>query len=322
MDIVAKHMEPDENGVRLAELDEISYRELLWDHKPLTDFWRVGTGYRRKLEAAGMFTMGDVARCSIGSTQDYYNEDLLYKMFGINAELLIDHAWGYEPVTMDLIKSYRPETNCISSGQVLHCATDFTQTKIIVREMAEQLAMELVEKKLVTDQIVLTVGYDIDNLKIPEISDRYHGEITVDRYGRSVPKHAHGTGNLNGMTASLSKITETTMDLYQRIVDPMLLARRITLVANHLKNADSVREEPVYEQMDLFSGGLLQTGQEETLQETKQREKERLEKEKHLQEAMLNVKLKYGKNAILKAADLQEGATTIDRNRQIGGHKA
>ena len=169
MDIVAKHMEPDDNGVRIAELDEISYRELLWDHRPLTDFWRVGAGYRKKLEAAGMFTMGDVARCSIGGLGDYYNEDLLYRMFGINAELLIDHAWGYEPVTMDLIKSYRPETNCISSGQVLHCATDFMQAKIVVREMAEQLAMDLVEKKLVTDQIVLTVGYDIDNLKIPAL---------------------------------------------------------------------------------------------------------------------------------------------------------
>ena len=313
MDIVAKHMEPDENGVRIAELDEISYRELLWDHKPLTDFWRVGTGYRRKLEAAGMFTMGDVARCSIGSTQDYYNEDLLYKMFGINAELLIDHAWGYEPVTMDLIKSYRTETNCISSGQVLHCAMDFTKTKIIVREMAEQLAMDLMTKKLVTDQI--------DNLKIPEIADHYHGEITVDRYGRSVPKHAHGTGNLTTMTASLSKITETTMGLYERIVNPSLLTRRITLTANHLKDADKVKDEPVYEQLDLFSGDLLYAGQEPA-QDTTQQEKERLEKEKHLQEAMLRVKSKYGKNAILKAADLQEGATTIDRNRQIGGHKA
>ena len=322
MDIVAKHMEPDDNGVRIAELDEISYRELLWDHRPLTDFWRVGAGYRKKLEAAGMFTMGDVARCSIGGPGDYYNEDLLYRMFGINAELLIDHAWGYEPVTMDLIKSYRPETNCISSGQVLHCATDFMQAKIVVREMAEQLAMDLVEKKLVTDQIVLTVGYDIDNLKIPEIADHYHGEITVDRYGRSVPKHAHGTGNLDAMTASVSRITETTMGLYERIVDPMLLTRRITLVANHLKDADSVKEEPFYEQLDLFSGGFLQTGQKETSRETKQLEKERLEKEKHLQEAMLSVKSKYGKNAILKAADLQEGATTIDRNRQIGGHKA
>ena len=321
MDIVAKHMEPDENGVRIAELDEISYRELLWDHKPLTDFWRVGTGYRRKLEAAGMFTMGDVARCSIGSTQDYYNEDLLYKMFGINAELLIDHAWGYEPVTMDLIKSYRPETNCISSGQVLHCAMDFTKTKIIVREMVEQLTLDLMAKKLVTDQIVLTVGYDIDNLKIPEIADHYHGEITVDRYGRSVPKHAHGTGNLTTMTASLSKITETTMGLYERIVNPSLLTRRITLTANHLKDADKVKDEPVYEQLDLFSGDLLYAGQEPA-QHTTQQEKERLEKEKHLQEAMLRVKSKYGKNAILKAADLQEGATTIDRNRQIGGHKA
>lgn len=327
MDILAKHMEPDPNGVRIAELDEISYREQLWDHRPLTDFWRVGAGYRKKLEAAGLFTMGDVARCSIGKMQDYYNEDLLYKMFGVNAELLIDHAWGYEPVTMDLIKSYRPETNCISSGQVLHCATDFTQTKIVVREMAEQLAMDLVEKKLVTDQIVLTVGYDIDNLKIPDIADRYLGEITIDRYGRSVPKHAHGTGNLDTLTASVSKITETTMTLYERIVDPMLLCRRITLVANHLKDAESVRNEPVYEQLDLFSGGLLNGtngdyGQVVSEIERSNNEKERLEKEKHLQEAMLRVKSKYGKNAILKAADLQEGATTIDRNRQIGGHKA
>lgn len=327
MDILAKHMEPDPNGVRIAELDEISYREQLWDHRPLTDFWRVGAGYRKKLEAAGLFTMGDVARCSIGKSQDYYNEDLLYKMFGVNAELLIDHAWGYEPVTMDLIKSYRPETNCISSGQVLHCATDFTQTKIVVREMAEQLAMDLVEKKLVTDQIVLTVGYDIDNLKIPDIADRYLGEITIDRYGRSVPKHAHGTGNLDTLTASVSKITETTMTLYERIVDPMLLCRRITLVANHLKDTESVRNEPVYEQLDLFSAGLLNgntTGDGQTVPESTERkqEKERLEKELHLQEAMLRVKSKYGKNAILKASDLQEGATTIDRNRQIGGHKA
>ena len=322
MDILAKHARPDADGIRIAELDEMSYRQKLWTHRPLTDFWRVGPGYARKLQEQGMYTMGDVARCSIGKPGDYYNEELLYKMFGVNAELLIDHAWGYEPVTMDLIKSYRPETNCISSGQVLHCATDFMQAKIVVREMAEQLAMDLVEKKLVTDQIVLTVGYDIDNLKIPEIADHYHGEITVDRYGRSVPKHAHGTGNLDAMTASVSRITETTMGLYERIVDPMLLTRRITLVANHLKDADSVKEEPFYEQLDLFSGGFLQTGQKETSRETKQLEKERLEKEKHLQEAMLSVKSKYGKNAILKAADLQEGATTIDRNRQIGGHKA
>ena len=311
MDIVAKHVD-DHIGI----LDEFSYREQLWDHKPLSDFWRIGSRTEKKLAGYGIHTMGDIAMASLRS------EDWLYKMFGIDAELLIDHAWGYEPVTMDLIKSYRPETNCISSGQVLHCATDFMQAKIVVREMAEQLAMDLVEKKLVTDQIVLTVGYDIDNLKIPEIADHYHGEITVDRYGRSVPKHAHGTGNLDAMTASVSRITETTMGLYERIVDPMLLTRRITLVANHLKDADSVKEEPFYEQMDLFSGGFLQTGQKETSRETKQLEKERLEKEKHLQEAMLSVKSKYGKNAILKAADLQEGATTIDRNRQIGGHKA
>ena len=319
MDILAKHMDPDVNGVRIAELDEISYRELLWEHQPLTDFWRVGAGYRKKLETVGLFTMGDIARCSIGKPTDYYNEDLLYKLFGINAELLIDHAWGYEPVTMDLIKAYRPETNCISSGQVLHCATNFTQTKIVVREMAEQLALDLVEKKLVTDQIVLTVGYDIDNLKIPEIADYYHGEITVDRYGRCVPKHAHGTGNLGTMTASAGRITDTTLKLYEQIVNPMLLARRITLVANHLKDVDNVKEETIYEQLDLFSGGMLSGGSTEVEDKG---EKERLAKEQHLQEAMLRVKSKYGKNAILKAADLQEGATAIDRNRQIGGHKA
>lgn len=316
MDIVAKHMEPDENGVRIAELNEISYRELLWNHRPLTDFWRVGAGYRKKLEGIGLYTMGDIARCSIGGPQDYYNEELLYKIFGRNAELLIDHAWGHEPVTMDLIKSYRPETNCISSGQVLHCATDFTQAKIVIREMAEQLALDLVEKKLVTDQIVLTVGYDIDNLKTALIAEHYHGEITVDRYGRSVPKHAHGTENLGTMTASVSQIAGATLTLYDRITDPMLLVRRITLVANHLKNADSVKDEPVYEQLELFPGGSRKNPEE------KGREKERLLKERNLQEAMLSVKSKYGKNAILKAADLQEGATAIDRNRQIGGHKA
>lgn len=320
MDIEAKHMEPDENGVRIADLDEFSYRERLWEHKPLTDFWRVGQGYRKKLEAAGMFTMGDVARCSIGGDRDYYNEDLLYRMFGVNAELLIDHAWGYEPVTMDLIKSYRPETNCISSGQVLHCATDFAQTRMVVREMAEQLSLDLAEKKLRTDQIVLTIGYDIDNLKIARIAERYHGEITVDRYGRRVPKHAHGTGNLQCMTASTEQIVSTTLALYDRIVDPMLLMRRITLVANHLKDADTVQSESVYEQLELFADA---TGTMTAVKpEPDAAERERLEKERHLQEAMLQVKSRYGKNAILKAADLQEGATTIDRNRQIGGHRA
>ena len=322
MDIVAKHIDADENGVRIAQLDEKSYRKLLWDYRPITDFWRVGPGYAKKLAENGIYTMGDVARCSIGKETDYYNEDLLYKLFGVNAELLIDHAWGHEPCTIAQIKAYRPQANSSGSGQVLQCPYPADKARIVVQEMTDQLVLDLVEHGCVTDQIVLTVGYDIDNLKIPEIADHYHGEITVDRYGRSVPKHAHGTGNLDAMTASVSRITETTMGLYERIVDPMLLTRRITLVANHLKDADSVKEEPFYEQLDLFSGGFLQTGQKETSRETKQLEKERLEKEKHLQEAMLSVKSKYGKNAILKAADLQEGATTIDRNRQIGGHKA
>ena len=224
MDIQAKHIAPDKDGVRIAELDEMSYRQHLWTHRPLTDFWRVGRGYAAKLEANGMVTMGDVARCSVGKPQDYYNEDLLYKLFGINAELLIDHAWGWEPCTMAEIKAYKPSTNSISSGQVLQYPYPFDKVKLIVREMTDLLVLDLVEKGLVADQMVLTIGYDIENLTNPQISKSYHGEVTTDHYGRKVPKHAHGTANLNRKTSSTMLIMDAVMDLFDRIADKNLLS--------------------------------------------------------------------------------------------------
>lgn len=315
MDIVAKHVEPDEHGVRIAELDEMRYRKLLWSHRPLTDFWRVGHGYQEKLEAAGLFTMGDIARCSLGGDNEYHNEDLLYDMFGVNAELLIDHAWGWEPTTMDLIKSYKPETNSISSGQVLQCPYDAEKGKLIVREMTDLLVLDLVEKKLVTDQMVLTIGYDMDSLTDAKIRNSYKGEITMDRYGRKVPKHAHGSANLNRQTSSTQIIMDAVMDLYDRIINPNLLIRRVTIAANHLVDESQVKEAEQFEQLDLFTDYTA-------LEKERKEEEERLSRERRLQEAMLSVKKKFGKNAILKGMNLQEGATTIERNRQIGGHKA
>ena len=315
MDIVAKHVEPDRHGARIAELDEMSYRRLLWNHRPLTDFWRVGHGYRKKLESVGLFTMGDIARCSLGGAGEYHNEDLLYNLFGVNAELLIDHAWGWEPTTMDLIKSYKPETNSISSGQVLQCPYDTDKGKLIVREMTDLLALDLVEKKLVTDQMILTIGYDIDNLTDAKIKKQYKGEVTTDRYGRKIPKHAHGTVNLNRHTSSTQIITEAVMDLYDRIINPCLLIRRVTVAANHLEDETQVRDAERFEQLDLFTDYAA-------LDRERQEEEERLAKERKLQEAMLSVKKKFGKNALLKGMNLQEGATTIERNHQIGGHKA
>lgn len=315
MDIVAKHVEPNENGVRIAQLDEASYRELLWSHRPLTDFWRVGPGYRKKLESVGLYTMGDIARCSLGGTNDYYNEELLYRLFGINAELLIDHAWGYEPVTIREIKAYKPESSSIGSGQVLHCPYNFEQTKLIVREMADFLALDLVEKRLVTDQVVLTIGYDTENLTNPELRKRYRGEVKADRYGRLVPKHAHGTANLERQTSSACVITNAVLGLYEQNVNKNLLIRRIYITANHLISEKNAAETKVYEQMDLFTDY-------QQLEEERKAEKEKLEKERKLQEAMLSIKKKYGKNAMLKGTSLQEGATAIDRNNQIGGHRA
>lgn len=315
MDIVAKHVAPDENGARIAELDEMSYRKLLWSHRPLTDFWRVGQGYRKKLEAVGLFTMGDIARCSLGGSTDYYNEDLLYKLFGINAELLIDHAWGWEPTTIDLIKAYKPSANSLGSGQVLQCPYDYEKGRLIVREMTDLLVLDLVEKRLVTDQMVLTVGYDIENLSDPKIAKSYKGDVTVDHYGRRVPKHAHGTVNLNRQTSSTKLIIDAVMELYDRIVNPNLLVRRINVVANHLVDESSVAEEASFEQLDLFTDY-------QALQKQRAEENEVLAKERKLQEAMLQVKKKYGKNAMLKGMNLQEGAMTRERNNQIGGHKA
>ena len=315
MDIVAKHVEADENGVRIAELDELSYRRQLWNHRPLTDFWRVGHGYKKKLEAEGLFTMGDIARCSMGSDRDYYNEDLLYKLFGVNAELLIDHAWGWEPTTIDLIKAYKPEANSLSSGQVLQCPYDFEKGKLIVREMTDLLVLDLVRKKLVTDQMTLTIGYDIECLTDPKIRNSYKGEVTADHYGRKVPKHAHGSANLPRQTSSTQIIMNAVMELYDRIVNPILLVRRVTVAANRLVDETEARGEDSFEQLDLFTDY-------EALEKEREEENKRLAKERKLQEAMINIKGKYGKNAILKGMNLQEGAMTIERNRQIGGHKA
>lgn len=304
MDIVAKHAQADKNGVRIAGLDELSYRKLLWEHRPLTDFWRVGRGYAKKLEANRIYTMGDIARTSIT------NEELLYKLFGINAELLIDHAWGYEPCTIKSVKAYTPTNNSISSGQVLHCPYNYEKTKLIVKEMTELLTLDLVQKNILTDQIVLTIGYDIENLTDSERRKFYFGEITTDHYGREVPKHAHGTINLDHKTSSTKIIMDATMKLYDSIINKNLLVRRINITANKVISEDEDKKINAYEQIDLF------TNYNEL---KKKREKE--ESERKLQKAMINIKSRYGKNAILKGMNFVEGGTTIERNVQIGGHK-
>ena len=308
MDIVAKHVEPDEYGVRMAELDEMSYRKTLWNHTPLTSFWRVGAGYSKKLESNGLFTMGDIARCSIE------NEDLLYKLFGVNAELLIDHAWGWEPCTIKDIKAYKPERNSISSGQVLHTPYTYKKAKLIVKEMADLLALDLVAKHLVTNQLVLTIGYDIDNLINPSIKEKYTGEITTDHYGRSIPKHSHGTINIDHRTSSSKVIMEEMIKLYDRIVNKDLLIRRINVVANDVVNEKVANEKPRYEQFNLF------TDYDKQDEKIKNQNKDEIE-ERKLQNVLLGIKNKYGKNSILKGMNLEEGGTTIERNGQIGGHK-
>ena len=305
MDIVAKHITPDKNGVRIAGLDEMTYRKYLWNHRPLTDFWRVGKGISRKLEKNGIFTMGDVARTS------EKNEELLYKLFGINAELLIDHAWGYEPCTIESIKAYKPVTNSISSGQVLHCPYNYEDTKLIVKEMTELLTLDLVKKNLVTSKMVLTIGYDIENLSNPEISKSYLGEVTLDHYGRKVPKSAHGTINIDHKTSSTKIITDYVMNLYESIINKKLLVRRINITAENVVNEDDYKNNKKFEQIDLF----IDYNEIE-----KQQKKEKLEKE--LQKAVLDIKTKYGKNAVLKGMNFIEGGTTIERNGQIGGHKS
>ena len=306
MDIYAKHCVPDKNGVRIAELDEMSYRRILWDHRPLTDFWRVGRGISKKLEEHGMYTMGDVARCSVGRESDYYNEDLLYKLFGVNAELLIDHAWGWEPTEISDIKSYRPESSSLSSGQVLQEPYEFSKAKLVLKEMADLLSLELVSKRIVTDQIVLTVGYDIESLK-----KSYSGAVETDRYGRKIPKTAHSSENIGRYTSSTKLICETAMKLFDRIVDKELLVRRMYIVANHIITENDAEKEREYIQLNLFSD----TGKQEA-------EENELKKEKDMQKAILKIKSKYGKNSIIKGMNLKEGATALERNRQIGGHKA
>ncbi len=312
MDIEAKHAEPDENGVRIAELNELTYKQKLWSHRPLTDFWRVGQGYAKKLEEHGLYTMGDIARCSLGKDTDYYNEDLLYRLFGINAELLIDHAWGYEPCTIAEIRAYKPETNSISSGQVLQSPYTFEKAKLVVREMTDLLVLDLVDKNLVTDQMVLTVGYDVENL---QGAHRYTGEVTTDHYGRKIPKHAHGTANLDRQTSSTRRITEAVMQLYDRIVDPGLLVRRINLTACRVVDECDARPIGVGEQLDIFTDHV-------ELARRQAEEKAEMEREKNMQQAVLQLKKKYGKNIILKGMNLEEDATARDRNAQIGGHKA
>ncbi|MCR5525915.1 MAG: DNA methylase [Lachnospiraceae bacterium] len=315
MDVVAKHIPADKDGVRIAELDEMSYREKLWDHKPLTDFWRVGAGYAKKLIANGMETMGDVARCSIGKPGEYYNEELLYKLFGVNAELLIDHAWGWEPCTMADIKAYRPEFNSLGSGQVLQSPYVHEKARLIVHEMTDLLALDLVDKRLVTDQIVLTIGYDIENLTDPERAKAYRGPVVVDHYGRRVPKHAHGTANLGEMTSSSELIINAALSLFDRITDPALLVRRVYVTANHVVNEGSVKAEPEYEQLDIFTDFAA-------LEKKRKTEEEKRARERKMQEAVLSIRKKFGKNAILKGMNLEEGAMTRERNNQIGGHKA
>ena len=315
MDIGAKHIQPDENGVRIAELDEMSYRRKLWEHRPLTDFWRVGRGYAKKLEENALFTMGDIARCSVGKDTDFHNAELLYKLFGVNAELLIDHAWGWEPCTIADIKAYKPENNSMGSGQVLHCPYPNDKAKIVVLEMADQLSLDLVEKGLVTDQLVLTIGYDRENLNDAEKIRSYTGKVKTDYYGRAVPQHAHGSVSLGKYTSSSKKIIDAAIRLFEDITDEKLLIRRISIVANHVISEDDVSKSPACEQIDLFTDYAEKEKMEE-------KEAAESEKEKKLQQALLSIKHKFGKNAVLKGVSLEEGATAKDRNSQIGGHKA
>ena len=311
MDITAKKMQPDKDGVRIAELDEMSYRKELWEHKPLTDFWRVGKGISKKLEDNRMYTMGDIVRASTTS----YGRKTLKKLFGINSKMLIDHAWGYEPTTIEEAKAYTPETKSISTGQVLKEPYTFQKARVIVWEMLELLSLDLVEKHLVTNQIVLTIGYDIENLTNPEIAKHYKGEIKTDHYGRKIPKHAHGTANLDRQTSSTKLIMDATLKLYDEIVDKKLLVRRVTIAASNLVSESSIDNKPQYEQIDLFTDY-------EALTANREKQKKELQKERKIQEAIIDIKQRYGKNAIIKGTNLQDGATSIERNQQIGGHKA
>ena len=307
MDIMAKRVAADASGVRIAELDELSYRKLLWEHRPLTDFWRVGKGYAQKLEAKGIFTMGDIARCSLGGKNEFYNEELLYKMFGVNAQLLIDHAWGWEPCSLQDIKSYKPRAKSMVAGQVLQCAYDFAKTRLVVLEMADQLALDLFAKKLAADQLVMTISYDVENLKN---SSGYAGEVVIDAYGRRKPKHAHGTIHLPVVTASSEIIRKAALELFHKIIDRRLLCRKVTITACNLLRDDEYLQKAV-QQLDLFADA-----------EAEMEQKQQLVKEKSLQAAILAIKRQYGKNSMLKGITFMDGATMRMRNEQIGGHKA
>ena len=313
MDIGAKHAPPDENGVRIAALDERSYRQTLWSHRPLTDFWRVGRGYARKLEAKGLYTMGDIARCSLGGPDEFYNEDLLYRMFGVQAELLIDHAWGWEPCTIADIKAYRPQSHSLSSGQVLQEPYVFDKARLVLLEMADALALDLVGKGLVTDQLVLSVGYDRESLTRPELRGAYHGPVTTDPYGRPVPKAAHGSQRLGAHTASTRQLLRAAGELFDRIVDRRLLVRRMYLVAEHVLPEQDAQPAEEFCQLSLFSDDP----------ETQPAQPpEEAARERSMQQTLLAIREKYGKDAVLKAMSLQDGATARTRFHQIGGHRA
>lgn len=308
MDIEAKKIPPDENGVRIAELDEISYRKKLWDHKPITDFWRVGAGYAERLAAQGLRTMGDIARCSLGSQSDYYNEELLFKIFGVNAELLIDHAWGYEPCTIKDVKAYKPSVNSLSSGQVLQEPYPFEKARLIVKEMADFLAMDLFEKRLVTNQIVIDIVYDAENLSRPEIN--YNGEVKEDRYGRKMPAAAHGSHNLGKFTSSTAVLVEEFDKLFRKTVNHDLLVRKLNLCASFTLDEKTAAENRAAEQISFFDDASATASEDE-----------KTAKERKRQEAVLEIRKKYGKNAMLKGMNFEQGATGKSRNKQIGGHK-
>ena len=310
MDIVAKKMPADKDGVRIAELDEMTYRRELWDYRPLTKFWRVGKGIAEKLAVYGIDTMGGLARMSVRQ------EGLLYRLFGVNAELLIDHAWGWEPCTMEAVKAYRPETNSFSSGQVLQEPYTFKKARVVVQEMADAMSLDLVAKRLVTDQLVLTVGYDAECLTNPEIRARYHGPTATNFYGKTVPKHAHGTFNFDRPTSSSRLIMDGAAQLFDRQVNPDLLIRRLNLTTNHVMSEEAAAARTdVPRQLDLFTDY-------EALERQHREEQARLDKERRMQEAQLTIKRRFGKNAILRGLNFEEGATAKERNEQIGGHKA
>ena len=309
MDIVAKHIPADKDGVRIAELDEKTYREKLWDHRPLTDFWRVGRGIAQRLYSYGIDTMGKIARCSI------HQEELLYKLFGVNAELLIDHAWGWEPCTMEMVKAYRPEHSSMSSGQVLQEAYSFRKARVVVQEMVDAIALDLVEKRCVSDQLILYVGYDRESLTSPE-GKHYTGPVSVDWYGRKVPKSAHGTANLHRFTSSSRLIGMAILALYDKIVDKRLLVRRLSIATNHVISEEQMKQrssKPV--ELDMFTDY-------EAVKKEKQIEEAALARERKIQETIINIKNKFGKNSLLRGLNFDEGSTAKERNKQIGGHKA